>query len=228
MTRPAVIPGSASVEFAGQTLVLLPQRGVWWPARGALLVADLHLGKPASFRDAGAPVPEAVTRRDLDRLSALIDALHPERLVVLGDLVHDRCAWRDTTMRQLAAWRGGHASTAITLVRGNHDRRAEDPPSELMIECVEPAWRLGPISMHHEPAGEGPALGGHLHPAITLHARRKADRLRVPCFWFSKSLGVLPSFGSFTGAATITPGPGDRVFAAGDSCVIEVAGTPGR
>jgi DNA ligase-associated metallophosphoesterase len=227
VTRPATIPDAgAPVEFAGQTLVLLPQRGVWWPARGALLVADPHLGKPASFRDAGAPVPEAVTRRDLDRLSALIDALRPERLVVLGDFVHDRCAWRDTTMRQLAAWRGGHASTLITLVRGNHDRRAEDPPAALGVETVEPGWRLGPIAMHHEPTREGPALCGHLHPAITLHARRRADRLRAPCFWFSRSLGVLPAFGSFTGGAVVKAAPGDRVFAAGASSVIEVHPAP--
>lgn len=223
MTRPATIPGaSVSVEFAGQRLVLLPQRGVWWPARGVLLIADLHLGKPASFRDAGAPVPEAVTRRDLDRLSALITVLAPERLVVLGDLAHDRIAWREATLRQFGAWRERHESITVTLVRGNHDRRADDPPAAFAVEVVEPGWRLGPIAMHHEPTGDGPALCGHLHPAITVHTRRKADRLRAPCFWFSRTLGVLPAFGSFTGGATITPGAGDRVFAVGESSVIEV------
>ena len=38
---------------------------------GALLLADLHLGDPASFRAGGIPV-RRVTDRDLGRLGALI------------------------------------------------------------------------------------------------------------------------------------------------------------
>ncbi|MBZ0171464.1 MAG: DEAD/DEAH box helicase, partial [Phycisphaerales bacterium] len=77
---------SYAIEFADEQLDLLPERAVWWPARRTLLVADLHLGKPASFRSAGAPVPEQVTGADLARLSSLIKTQHAQRVIVLGDL----------------------------------------------------------------------------------------------------------------------------------------------
>ena len=52
---------------------------------------------------------------------------------------------------------------------------------------------------------------GHLHPAVRLAGR--ADAVRLPCYWFGRSRGVLPAFGEFTGALTVRPKPGDRVFA---------------
>ncbi|MBZ0171180.1 MAG: hypothetical protein K8E66_02250, partial [Phycisphaerales bacterium] len=115
----------------------------------------------------------------------------------------------------------------LTLVRGNHDRWAQDPPRELGIEVVEPGWTLGGISMHHEPPeGEpaGPSLCGHIHPAVSLRGRGKrgAGGVRAACFWFSDQLGVLPAFGSFTGCATVRPREGDHLFAVGDGAIVEI------
>jgi len=36
------------IEHCGQTLWLLADKAIYWPARRALLVADLHIGKAAS------------------------------------------------------------------------------------------------------------------------------------------------------------------------------------
>ena len=41
-----------SVEWCGEQFVLLPERAVHWPAADALVVADVHLGKPEAFRAA--------------------------------------------------------------------------------------------------------------------------------------------------------------------------------
>jgi len=46
---------------AGEKLVLLAERAVFWPAKKALFVADFHLGKAASFRRAGIPLPSGTT-----------------------------------------------------------------------------------------------------------------------------------------------------------------------
>src|SRR5436190_20499208 len=80
------IAGSCVVDFAGQSLRLLPDHAVYWPARNTLLVADLHLGKDAAFRTAGVPVPAGSTAKDLSRLSSLIGLSGAQRLVILGDL----------------------------------------------------------------------------------------------------------------------------------------------
>ena len=45
--------------WAGEPLHLLPERALWWPAARVLFVADLHLGKAATYRALGQPVPAA-------------------------------------------------------------------------------------------------------------------------------------------------------------------------
>jgi uncharacterized protein len=61
--------GPVSVEVAGEVLELRPERPAYCPARKALLVADLHIGKSAAYRHGGIPVPDP-SFHDLDRLSA--------------------------------------------------------------------------------------------------------------------------------------------------------------
>ena len=197
-----------------------------WPDEHTLLIADFHLGKPASFRKAGTPVPEEITHHDLSRLARLIEIHKPRRIAILGDLAHDRSAWAEVTMRTFVAWRRQHDDVEMVLVRGNHDRRAADPPAELAITAVDPGWPLADIELHHEPAATGPAppiLAGHLHPGVILRHPRRSSTLRAPCFWFTPMQGVLPAFGSFTGCAIIQPGADDRVIIVGESRVLPLA-----
>ena len=37
-----------AIDCAGETLWLLPEHALWWPAGRVLWVADLHLGKAAT------------------------------------------------------------------------------------------------------------------------------------------------------------------------------------
>src|SRR3954471_1605858 len=55
-----------------------------------LAVADLHFGYELSQRAAGWLVPQWGMSSIADRLGALIDDYNPLRVIVLGDLVHDR------------------------------------------------------------------------------------------------------------------------------------------
>ncbi len=218
-----------SVHWGGQALLLLHDRAVWWPARRTLIVADLHLGKPAAFRAAGVPVPEPVTQHDLGRLAGLIDRLAPDRMVVLGDLLHAPDGLSPETIDQVAWWRSRYAALHIDLVRGNHDVRCGASPAEWRIAEHHPPVIDGGLAFAHEPAEVRGAsvLAGHLHPCVRLGGSAGAS-LRSPCFWFGRSIGVLPAFGTFTGGARIRPRQGDRVFAIGPECVIEVAGRPAR
>ena len=111
------------VEVGGATLVLLPERAVYVPDLHTLLVADVHVGKAASFRSLGVPVPHGTTAGTLDRLSAVLAASGAHRLVVLGDFVHARRSFTIETLQALQRWRMVHEALSITLVRGNHDRR---------------------------------------------------------------------------------------------------------
>lgn len=215
------------VAAGGEALLLLADKAVWWPARRTLLVADLHFGKAATFRALGVPVPRGTTSATLAALDALLARWPAERLVVLGDFLHGAHAHAPATLAALARWRARHAGLALTLVRGNHDERAGDPPAALGIEVVGEPLRIGGLALCHHPRALAGAytLAGHLHPCVSLGGRAH-DRLRLACFHFRAELAVLPAFGSFTGMHPVRRAPGDRIFAIADGDVVALPMAP--
>jgi DNA ligase-associated metallophosphoesterase len=216
-------PSHAELTVGGETLVLLPQKAAFLPAHGMLLVADAHIGKAVSFRRAGIPVPQGTTAETLDTLSALVRHTAAARIVFLGDFLHSARGRTPATLEAVARWRAVHAALSLTLVRGNHDRRAGDPPPSLGFEVVDEPLSVGGLALAHHPAPRPHAyvVAGHLHPCVTVGGRA-FERLRLPCFHFGRDVGVLPAFGSFTGAHPIRVHEGDRVFAVADDAVAEV------
>ena len=215
---------SLAVELRpGAWLHLLPQRAAYDPALQCLLVADAHLGKAASFRRLGVPVPEATTADALQRIDASITATGARQVVFLGDLWHGPLTKVAATVAAVAHWRRGHPGLAMTLVRGNHDARAGEAPADLAVEACDAPLRLGPWALVHEPQAVDGAytLAGHVHPGVVLGGRA-ADRLRLPCFRFDEKIGLLPAFGDFTGLHVPRRQRGERVFAIVGELVQEV------
>jgi uncharacterized protein len=213
----------ASISIAGETLTLLPERAVWWASRRTLLIADPHFGKAATFRALGVPVPRGTTTGSLARLETVLARMTPSRVVFLGDFLHAAEGRDPETLRVLNAWRRSHSSVEMTLVRGNHDARAGDPPRELEIHCVTAPHLDPPFTLHHKPrpSDEGYVLCGHIHPAARLSGIGRQHSC-LPCFWFGKDIGVLPAFGEFTGVGEIDVQAGDQVFVVADDAVIAV------
>ena len=60
-----------------------------------------------------------------------------ERIVFLGDFLHAREGRAPETLRAINEWRSRRARRRNALVRGNHDKRAGDPPRELEMRCVD-------------------------------------------------------------------------------------------
>lgn len=217
------------LEVAGVMLALLPEGAAVVEAEAALLVADAHLGKAATFRGLGVPVPSGTTRQTLQRLDTALARAGAQRLVLLGDFLHSPHAYNRQTLAALAAWRERHALLPITLLRGNHDRRAGDPPRALGIEVCDAPLPCagGALWLAHEPEADprGYVLAGHVHPCVAVGARGGFDRVRLPCFHFGSRVGLLPAFGAFTGGHMLRRVEGDRVFAVGDGVVHEVPAT---
>ncbi len=212
-------------------LQLLPQRALWWASEKTLLVADVHLGKGATFRALGQPLPRGGSSRDLQRLSALVAQLQAQRLVVLGDFWHSQQGLTPTLFHALQQWRRQHAQLQVLLVRGNHDRAISKGsiPASLGIELVDEPFPLasglyachapllqvpglppagGNGTSNKPPAGvsanapEAFYLAGHLHPAVRLMGKGH-DSSRLPCFVLQAGQLVLPAFGSLTGHVTL-------------------------
>lgn len=218
-STPAASPAGAHAITlpCGTALWLLPQRAVWWPAASTVFVADVHFGKAATFRRAGQPVPHGTTADNLARLDAVLTATDAQHLVFLGDFLHARSGADAPLWNQLLPWREHHAHIAMTLVRGNHDLHAGDPPRALGIALADEPWQPVPgapvLACHHPQAVPGATvLAGHLHPTTTLYGLAR-DALRLPCFAWTPGLLVLPAFGAFTGTSSQSVPPMARRFA---------------
>lgn len=205
---------AATTVLAGESVLLLAQKALYWPRERMLVIADIHFGKAASFRALGIPVPRGTTTENLQALDALL-ALHDVRHVLfLGDFLHARAAHASATVQAMLAWRARHPDLSLTLVRGNHDRHAGDPSAQLGLTMVDEPYMLGPFAFCHHPDldVEGYVLAGHVHPVYRLRSGRES--MRLPCFLVGPRRALLPSFGSFTGGHEIEPAEADRLYLA--------------
>ncbi|WKZ66817.1 MAG: ligase-associated DNA damage response endonuclease PdeM [Flavobacteriales bacterium] len=213
---------TAEVQVAGERLVMHPLRALHWPRMGWLMLSDLHLGMAAHLRKGGLPLPEGDDARTLQRLDAVIDALRPKRIVVIGDLFHSsaNAAWE-----RFARW-SRQRSVPIHLVPGNHDILADRRYAEAGVEVCDESVEEGPFVLRHQPAriSSGYCISGHLHPGIALQGTGR-QRLRLPCFWFGREQALLPAFGTGTGLHIIAPGGTDRIWACTDRAAIDVSRT---
>ncbi|BDT60385.1 DEAD/DEAH box helicase [Massilia varians] len=210
---------SVAVRVAGETVLLLPEKALYWPAEKMLVVADIHFGKAAAFRALGVPVPRGTTTENLQGLDALVEAHGARHIVFLGDFLHARAAHASATQQAMLAWRERRRDLQLTLVRGNHDRHAGDPSAQLAIDLVDEPHALGPFAFCHHPdlATPGYALAGHIHPVYVLATR--FDALRLPCFVVGPERMILPSFGAFTGGHAIRPESGDSIYVSSGEAV---------
>lgn len=218
--------GVANATVAGEDVELLAERALFWPRASTLLVADVHLGKAAAFRAGGVAIPRGTTANDLARFTALVLRTRCEHLVILGDFLHAAAGRVAALDAAFIAWRDAHPALAITLVRGNHDMKAGDPPAAWRVSVVSDPHPLAPFLLCHEPTSPrtGFALCGHVHPGVRVEGRAH-ESVRLPCFVIGRRRMLLPAFGRLTGLAIVAPAEGE--------CVVAIAGArlfvlPGR
>lgn len=210
------------LHVAGEQLWLLPQKAVYWPREQMLVIADIHFGKAAAFRAQGVPVPSGTTSANLRALDELMARHAVRHIMFLGDFLHARAAHAAATLAAMQAWRERHPALLLTVVRGNHDKHAGDPPPSLGIAMVDEPHVQGPFAFCHHPDLAAPAyvLAGHVHPVYRL--RSGWESLSLPCFVAAPDRLMLPSFGAFTGGHAITPQPGQRLFVSSGEAVLEI------
>ena len=228
MELPALnLPVHVEIDCHGERLWLLADHAIWWPAQRTLLIADAHFGKAATYRVLGQPVPHGTTQHNVERIDALLDLYPARHIVFLGDFLHGPQVHRSTgpTFDTLLAWRARHPDLLCTLVRGNHDARAGDPPKALQFEVVNEPFLMGSLALCHHPQRHPThyVLAGHEHPVFVLRGRGR-DSLRLPGFVFDDGAAVLPAFGDFTGGYAVQHAPGRRIYVAGGGGVWQVQG----
>ncbi len=182
-------------SFAGHTLAALPEGALYWPARRALLVADLHFEKASWFARFGQMLPPYDSIATLTALGALVAATEAQEIWCLGDSFHDAAGCERLPLHAQQLLRDLTATRRWTWITGNHDSGMVDRCGG---EVVEEAVIDGMVLRHEAEAAEPrPELSGHFHPKLRLRVRGRSISRR--CFVATPTKLILPAFGALTG-----------------------------
>lgn len=184
--------------------------GVWLDARRALFlaeqrvlcVADLHFGYHWAHRQSGQMMP-LVPDDSAQRLGDLCRDYHPERLAILGDIIHAHVV-SPQPQAELTEFLGRVCSlTRVELIAGNHDRawiKAAGPELQWHSKL-----RVGNHLLTHgdvsEPESSSVIVMGHEHPAIHLGDGVKGAKF--PCFVCGPGHIILPAFSRWAAGTDI-------------------------
>ncbi len=214
---------------ANADIVLLPGRAAFLPKTSTVVCSDIHLGKAATFRHAGMPIPEGSAQQDLQRLAGIVQTCRARRLLITGDLFHARSGCTQQVLDEFSAFceqlRRLH-NTDVVLVLGNHEQSLgkKFQPYEIGISRCEQEIIEPPFHFIHDQKKQSDAqsnsftIAGHIHPTITIKGT-SGDQLTSRCFVTSPNQLILPAFGSFTGGSRIKMNQANRVWLAGQSDV---------
>jgi DNA ligase-associated metallophosphoesterase len=172
---------------------------LYWEDERTLLVADLHLEKGAAFAALGMLLPPYDTRATLDRLTKVIDAVQPARVVALGDSFHRSDSAANLPRDDLA--------TLLTLQRGrewfwicgNHDPHLPDSIGGTVCATLT----ISGVTLRHEPSPSlsSREVAGHLHPVARI--ARRGTVIRRRCFATDGNRLVMPAFGAYAGGLNV-------------------------
>ena len=194
-----------SLSFGGETFRPMACGGLFWPARRALLVADLHFEKASWYGTRQQFLPPYDSA---DTLACLIDSIAASgatQVWCLGDSFHDAGGPDRLPDGPRAALRALTHGLDWVWITGNHDHEvARGLGGRVMAEA-----NVGGIALRHEadPADPTPEISGHYHPKLRLRVRGRGIVRR--CFAVTPSKIVLPAFGALTGGLDV----GDPVLA---------------
>lgn len=195
--------GGLKVRIHGDDCVLRCSGALWVVGERTLIASDLHLEKGSAFAVRGQMLPPYDSPATIAKLEAEVEALAPDRVVLLGDSFHDSRA----VERLPSSDRGRLAALAAgrdwVWLEGNHDLDALGGALGILQGRVVSALEVGTLRLIHEP-GKGERAGevaGHLHPAARVSAYGRG--VRRPCFVTDGRRALLPAFGAFTGGLDV-------------------------
>ncbi len=206
-------------SFAGHEFLALPEAALFWPARSALLVADLHFEKASWFSRFGVFLPPHDSQATLDVIEALVARTGARAVWSLGDSFHDA----DGAARLPSKARERLEALTSRLdwlwITGNHDAGMDATPGGRRVVEAE----VDGIWLRHEadPVDSRPEISGHFHPKLRLSLRGR--RVSRRCFVGSSSKLILPALGALTGGLDAGHGEIRRAVGPGAMAMVPVA-----
>ena len=168
-------------------------------------MADLHFGYEISQRAAGRLLPMWGMQSVERRLLELLTEYQPHRLIILGDIVHDRASAAEASelLERL------RAVCEVIAILGNHDRRLGK-----ILGAVD-SWQSNGFHFHHgHCAADTPKriqIIGHHHPAGTIRDGAGL-RLKLPAFVQQDGCWIMPAFSPWAAGADWQPESGSQIW----------------
>jgi hypothetical protein len=199
-------------------LVLDGRLALFHQAQRWLAVADLHFGYELSQRAAGRLVPMWGMRSLEERLRELLADYEPARLVIVGDVVHDRTAAAQAArlVERLSEL------CELVVLGGNHDRRLGGALP------LRDSWSDGGFYFHHghcaAAAGDNIQIIGHHHPAATIRDGAGL-RLKLPASVQQGNCWILPAFSPWASGTAWEPDAESRLWVCTPKRILELPRT---
>lgn len=188
---------SSSRVFVAENVLLDGRLALFHEREKWLAIADPHFGYELSRRAAGWLVPLWGMDSIESRLLQLLDDYQPERLIILGDLVHDRFARlqaRDFLERVREV-------CEVVVIGGNHDTKLGET-----IALLD-SWASTEFYFHHGHCAVNEShliqIIGHHHPAGTIRDGAGLH-LKLPAFVQQNRCWIMPAFSPWA-AGTVWP-----------------------
>ena len=203
-----------------------PAATAWLDGERALLIADYHAGIEVALAIERGIEVESRAEERRERLVDLVERTRPDRLVILGDLMHSIGDPGGRERDEIEALVAALPDLPITLVKGNHDGAIEEWVPRVEVTAGS-GVRLGDVGVAHGHTWPDRAVleadvvcVGHEHPQVRLEDEVGGSRvervwLRGPMApepfeardedldWVAPELVVLPAFNGLAGGTWI-------------------------
>src|SRR5690242_10015167 len=134
------------IKIKGQTLLLLPEKAIYWEEEQTLIISDLHLGKVSYFRKEGIPVPSGGIDKNFNRLNHLLSHYDVRRIIFTGDLFHGK---ENKEWELFKSWRKDFPDIRMDIVMGNHDLLSASHYSGASVAVSNCDLRISPFTFCH-------------------------------------------------------------------------------
>lgn len=141
-----------------------------------LVISDLHIGWEVALSEKGIHVPSQ-TDRLMEKLSALLNTLKPDRLIILGDIKHsvDKIEPEERLDVPRFFKFACKMVPRVQVVPGNHDGNIQSLLPELVEVISSRGFEIGDVGFFHghtwpavELLGCTALVVGHIHPVVII------------------------------------------------------------
>ncbi len=197
-----------TLNFGDCNFLLYPNGELYWSDKKIVIVSDLHLEKASFYANSDQFLPPYDSIDTLKKLKTFLSQNYVEKIIFLGDLVHDSDGFSRISDDALKLFNEILNNREAILTVGNHDKNFKYNDKCLKF-CDE--YRIENIYFRHQPIDtNGFQIFGHFHPKIAMKIMDK--KLSKKCFVSNKEKILMPAYGSLTGGMYINTSPVKNLF----------------